>query len=102
MNATRWTTLTDFVQHLGREGFCKVDHTDKGWFLQYIDRDPVVLARQRELARREKATLDEEERQQRIIEQQIARAREQAGGAADEGAAAPAATELHRAEDDAR
>jgi hypothetical protein len=31
----RWLTLTDFVKYLGREGFCKVDQTEKGWFLVY-------------------------------------------------------------------
>ena len=38
MNATQWETLTDFVKHLGREGKCTVDETEKGWFVTYIDR----------------------------------------------------------------
>lgn len=29
MNATKWHTLTDFVKHLGREGYCIVDETPK-------------------------------------------------------------------------
>lgn len=34
MNSTRWLTLTDFVKHLGREGICKVEETDKGFFIR--------------------------------------------------------------------
>ena len=45
MNSTTWTTLTEFVKHLGKMGLCIVDETPKGWFIQYIDRDPEVLVR---------------------------------------------------------
>lgn len=36
MNSTRWLTLTEFVKYLGREGKCKVDETEKGWFITLI------------------------------------------------------------------
>ena len=42
MNATKWLTLTEFIKHLGREGLCVVDETEKGWYITYIDRDPEV------------------------------------------------------------
>ena len=45
MNSTMWTTLTDFVKYLGKEGKCVVDETDKGWFIQWIDRNPQSVAR---------------------------------------------------------
>ena len=35
MNATQWTTLTEFVLYLGKEGKCKIEDTPKGWFLLY-------------------------------------------------------------------
>ncbi len=35
MNATKWTTLTGFVQYLGRTGKCVVDETPKGLFLTH-------------------------------------------------------------------
>ena len=35
-------------------GYCKVDQTEKGLFMQYIDRNPVVLKRQKELEKWEK------------------------------------------------
>lgn len=28
-------------------GHCKVDETEKGWFIQYIDRDPETIERQK-------------------------------------------------------
>ena len=45
MNATRWVTLTEFVKHLGRSGIAKVDETEKGWFLAWIDNSPKALAK---------------------------------------------------------
>lgn len=36
MNSTRWLTLTEFVKHLGRQGKCKVEETEKGWFITLI------------------------------------------------------------------
>lgn len=46
MNATRWVTLTEFVKHLGRTGVARVDETDKGWFIAWIDNSPKALAKQ--------------------------------------------------------
>lgn len=45
MNATRWVTLTEFVKHLGRAGIAKVDETEKGWFIAWIDNSPKALAK---------------------------------------------------------
>lgn len=39
MNSTKWLTLTEYVMYLGREGFCKVEDTPKGWFISVIHRD---------------------------------------------------------------
>ena len=45
MNATRWVTLTEFVKHLGRSGIARVDETEKGWFVAWIDSSPKALAK---------------------------------------------------------
>jgi DNA/RNA-binding protein KIN17 len=37
MNSTKWTTLTDFVQYLGKSGKCVVDETERGWYVTYIE-----------------------------------------------------------------
>lgn len=56
-------------------GFCKVDETPKGWYVQYIDRDPETIRRQEEQARKKKQDLDDEERSARFIEEQVRRGR---------------------------
>jgi hypothetical protein len=45
MNSTCWLTLTEFVKYLGREGKCKVEETEKGWFITLI-RVSTAVARQ--------------------------------------------------------
>jgi len=74
MNATKWLSLTGFVQWLGREGKCIVDETEKGWFVTYIDRDPETLARQQALAKKDKMDKDDEERMLEFVEKQVGRA----------------------------
>ncbi|KAF6723306.1 DNA/RNA-binding protein KIN17 [Oryzias melastigma] len=76
MNSTKWETLTDFTKWLGREGLCKVDETPKGWYIQYIDRDPETIRRQEELARKKKQEMDDEERSAKFIEEQVRRGRD--------------------------
>ncbi|NWT21815.1 KIN17 protein, partial [Cardinalis cardinalis] len=73
MNATQWETLTDFTKWLGREGLCRVDETPKGWYIQYIDRDPETIRRQQEQERKKKQDLDDEEKMAKLIEQQVRR-----------------------------
>ncbi|NXY35590.1 KIN17 protein, partial [Pomatorhinus ruficollis] len=73
MNATQWETLTDFTKWLGREGLCKVDETPKGWYIQYINRDPETIRRQQEQERKKKQDLDDEEKTAKFIEQQVRR-----------------------------
>lgn len=60
-------------------GFCKVDETPKGWYIQYIDRDPETIRRQEEQARKKKQELDDEERSARMIEEQVRKGREGKG-----------------------
>lgn len=104
MNSTKWETLTEFTKWLGREGeteptsvrsaqleiytdpdsacvcpcagYCKVDETPKGWYIQYIDRDPETIRRQEELEKKKKQDLDDEERSAKFIEEQVRRGRD--------------------------
>lgn len=76
MNSTIWTTLTAFCMHLGKEGKAVVDETEKGWFVQWIDRDPKVLARQAAADQRQRHELDEDERKKRMIDAEIRAAEE--------------------------
>ncbi|TKS90518.1 DNA/RNA-binding protein KIN17 [Collichthys lucidus] len=83
---------SDFLELLRRRfGFCKVDETPKGWYVQYIDRDPETIRRQEEQARKKKQELDDEERSAKFIEEQVRRGRD--GKETDE---TPVYTELKR------
>ena len=50
-----------------------VDQTEKGWFIQYIDRDPEAIRKQEAAHRKEKMDLDDEEKAARFIQKQIER-----------------------------
>lgn len=86
MNATKWVTLTGFLQYLGKNGICHVDETEKGWFISWIDTSPKALAKQDAALKKERQDLGDEERQRRMINEQIERvkaleaSREQDGG----------------------
>ncbi|CBQ70352.1 related to RTS2-Basic zinc-finger protein, involved in UV response and DNA replication [Sporisorium reilianum SRZ2] len=74
MNATQWTSLSEFVKHLGREGIVQAEDTDQGWYLTWIDNSPAALARQDALQKMERAKMDDEQRQCRLLQEQIERA----------------------------
>ncbi|KAF8215074.1 domain of Kin17 curved DNA-binding protein-domain-containing protein [Mycena galopus ATCC 62051] len=83
MNATRWVTLSEFVKHLGRAGIARVDETDKGWFLAWIDSSPKALAKAEASLKKDRATTSDEQRERILIAEQIERAK------ADESSAGP-------------
>ena len=74
MNATRWVTLTEFVKHLGRSGIARVDETEKGWFIAWIDNSPKALAKQEASMKKERATMCSEQREWTHFTEQIERA----------------------------
>ncbi|CAM9306983.1 unnamed protein product [Ectocarpus sp. 13 AM-2016] len=98
MNSTHWETLTSFVLYLGKVKKAVVDETEKGWYIQWVDRDPRLLAMQEAAARRQKSDLDDEEKQARAIEKQIQAAKARDEGRADTDAATAGPTELRREE----
>ena len=57
-------------------GLAKVDETPKGWYIQYIDRDPETIRRQEELERKKKQDLDDQERGAKFIEEQVRRGKD--------------------------
>jgi DNA/RNA-binding protein KIN17 len=87
MNATKWVTLTDFCQYLGRTGKCVVDETERGWYVQYIERDATILAREEALQRRleaEKAAEVTESQRMEAQRVEAAKALDRAGGGSSE------------------
>ncbi|KAI9888251.1 MAG: hypothetical protein M1814_000810 [Vezdaea aestivalis] len=90
MNSTKWPSLTEFAKFLGREGICRVEDTDKGLQIAWIDNSPDALRRQNAIRKRERQDKGDEELEQKLIRDQIARARDQvARTRADASAAAP-------------
>lgn len=80
MNSTRWVTMTEFIKHLGRTGVARVDETEKGWFIAWIDNSPKALEKQEASMKKDRLTTSDEARERQLILEQIERA------AADSGA----------------
>lgn len=78
MNATRWISLSEFVKYLGREGQCRVEEGEKGFFISWVDSSPEALQRQAAIKKKERQDRGDEEREQRAIQEQIERARRDA------------------------
>lgn len=78
MNATRWISLTEFVKYLGREGTCRVEEGEKGFFISWIDNSPEALQRQEVIRKKDRQDRGDEEREQKAIREQIERARRDA------------------------
>lgn len=83
MNATKWPSLTEFAKHLGREGICKVEESDRGIKIAWIDNSPDALRRQEALRRKEAQNQGDEEIEQRMIREQIKRAHAAAAATQD-------------------
>lgn len=74
MNSTRWVTLTEFIKHLGRTGVARVDDTEKGWFIAWIDNSPKALAKAEASMKKDRQTTSDEQRERMLIAEQIERA----------------------------
>ncbi|KAI2643323.1 domain of Kin17 curved DNA-binding protein-domain-containing protein [Xylaria nigripes] len=74
MNATKWPSLTEFAKHLGRESICRVEETDKGIHIAWIDDSPDAI-RRKEALRRSKLQETWDKHEQRMIQEQINRAK---------------------------
>ncbi|KAI0819240.1 domain of Kin17 curved DNA-binding protein-domain-containing protein [Trametes gibbosa] len=101
MNATRWVTLTEFVKHLGRTGVARVDETEKGWFIAWIDNSPKALAKQEASMKKERMNVSDEQRERTLIEEQIERAAAEAVASGSKPEQSPPAEELGLKRDEA-
>jgi DNA/RNA-binding protein KIN17 len=75
MNATKWPSLTEFAKFLGREGICRVEETDKGIQIAWIDNSPEALRRQDAIRKKERQDKGDEEREQMLIREQVQKAK---------------------------
>lgn len=85
MNATKWKSLTEFAKYLGREGLARVQETDKGLEVAWVDNSPEALRRQDAVRKKERMDKGDEEREQKLIQEQVERAQERAKHDSDDG-----------------
>lgn len=74
MNSTRWGSLTEYAKYLGQEGLCRVEETDKGLHIAWVDTSPEALKRAEAVRRKEMLDKGDEERELRLIREQQKRA----------------------------
>lgn len=74
MNSTQWKSLSQFVAYLGKSGKCRVEDTEKGLFIAWVDNSPETLRRREAVLKKERQERGDEEREQRQIKDQIKRA----------------------------
>jgi DNA/RNA-binding protein KIN17 len=101
MNSTKWPSLTELAKHLGREGICRVEETDKGLTIAWIDNSPEALRRQDAIRKKERQDRGDEELEQKLIREQIAKAKLEAiaAGRGDEDEIHDESRALQRSED---
>lgn len=75
MNATRWVSLSEFVKYLGRAGIARVEDSELGWYISWIDNSPSALARQDALQKMNRQKADDEQRARKLLEEQIRHAK---------------------------
>ena len=78
MNATKWKSLTQFAAYLGREGICRVEETEKGIFVSWIDNSPETMRKREAVMKKERQDKGDGEREQQQIQEQVERAQQNA------------------------
>lgn len=78
MNSTQWKNLTQFASYLGKEGICRVEETEKGLFISWIDNSPETMRKREATMKKERQDKGDEEREQRLIQEQVERAQAKA------------------------
>lgn len=78
MNATEWKSLSAFAAYLGKNGICRVEETEKGLFVSWIDNSPETMRRREAIMKKERQDKGDEEREQRLIQEQVERAKRNA------------------------
>lgn len=75
LNSTKWMTLTGYVKHLGVSGLAKVEETETGFDIEYIDRSQATLDKLENQRKRALLERSEEERERRMLQDQVEKAK---------------------------
>ncbi|KAH6860993.1 domain of Kin17 curved DNA-binding protein-domain-containing protein [Alternaria rosae] len=79
MNATKWSSLTEFAKHLGREGICHVKEDEKdGLMIAWRDTSVAALNRRNEIAEMEAAEARSGAGEDKMLKKMAKRAQEEA------------------------
>lgn len=79
MNATKWSSLTEFTKYLGREGICHVKEDEKdGLMIAWRDTSIAAVQRRNEIAEQEAAEARSGAGEDRILKKMAKRAQEEA------------------------
>lgn len=73
MNATKWTTLSGFAKEMGREGHCRVQEREDGWWLSFVDRE--AAEKDKKARDMDRLRVAEEQRAEAVLQQQLVMAR---------------------------
>ncbi|KAI8886114.1 hypothetical protein K501DRAFT_214308 [Backusella circina FSU 941] len=95
MNSTNWNSLSEFCKQMGREGILRVDETERGLHITWVDNSPKALARQAAIQKMDRVQKDDEEREKQLLQEQVERASKMAE---ERGIVEQKATELVRDE----
>ncbi|KAL5116532.1 hypothetical protein ACEQ8H_005528 [Pleosporales sp. CAS-2024a] len=79
MNATKWSSLTEFTKYLGREGICHVKEDEKdGLMIAWKDTSAAAITRREEIAAQEAAEARSGASEDKILKKMAKRAQEEA------------------------
>ncbi|KAM0429736.1 hypothetical protein ACHAPT_006342 [Fusarium lateritium] len=73
LNSARWSSLTEFIKFLGREGLCRVEKKDDRLYVVWIDRSPEAVRRADALRKRDQVDAASQTREDDVIKAQIER-----------------------------
>lgn len=73
MNATKWTTLSEFAKEMGREGHCRVEERNDGWWMSLVDRD--AAEKDKKAREMDRLRVAEEQRAEAVLRQQLVMAK---------------------------
>ncbi|KAF2856135.1 zinc finger protein-like protein RTS2 [Plenodomus tracheiphilus IPT5] len=79
MNATKWSSLSEFTKHLGREGICHVKEDEKdGLMIAWRDTSIAAVQRRNEIAEQEAAEARSGAGEDKMLKKMAKRAQEEA------------------------
>ena len=74
LSGTRWGSVKEFCYYLQRQNIAKVDETDKGIFLTWIDNSPTIREKQEALEKKARLEKSEAEQDEKLLQEMMAKA----------------------------